>query len=101
MAKAGSEGVVSYLREMAQRDCSPAFDGPDHHTVALAAAEIERLRLVEQSIKMVMAEVRDWSADAGSTKTPRGRTLNAINQRLGNALKGKQAKISTHNQEGE
>ena len=56
-----------------------------------AKHEIERLRLVEQSVKMVMADVKEWAVDAGSTKTPRGRTLIAINQRLGNALKGKQA----------
>jgi SMC interacting uncharacterized protein involved in chromosome segregation len=63
-----------------------------------AQEEIERLRAERDalrkqiaSVEIVMKEVRGWANDAGSTKTPRGRTLNAVLRRLREALKGKQA----------
>jgi chromosome segregation ATPase len=54
-------------------------------------AEREALRKQVASVELVMKEVRGWANDAGSTKTPRGRTLNAVLRRLREALKGKQA----------
>lgn len=47
---------------------------------------------VKESVKLVMAEISEWAAAAGATKTPRGRTLFAIHRRLADALEGKQAK---------
>ncbi len=60
--------------------------------------EVERLILVEDSVKLVMQEIREWSLNAGCTKTSRGRTLIAINRRLKDALKGKQALRTERNQ---
>jgi hypothetical protein len=36
--------LIDALREIGSRDCTAEFDGTDHHSIMVAAAEIERLR---------------------------------------------------------
>lgn len=76
------------LRQGRHMDDAITLGGVIHDKRCLEAADLlDKAEAALVKLEELDATLKEWSADAGCTKTPRGRTLNAIRRRMNKPLR--------------